>query len=247
MSTAAVVTAAGSGSRLGADVPKALFPLAGRALVAWAVLRVADACDEIVVTAPATHVADIEVALAAVPELAGRPMLVIPGGAERQQSVAVAIEALFAADRTPPDIVLVHDAARAFQDPHVTHAAIAAVRAGADGAIPVLEVVDTLVEAAGATGELGATVDRDGLRAVQTPQVFRAEALRAAHRDHSTAQATDDAQLVRASGCRVVAVDGHESGFKVTRPSDLPLAEHYANELRATELLASELSVEEKP
>ncbi|WP_062213376.1 IspD/TarI family cytidylyltransferase [Demequina oxidasica] len=235
MSVAAVVTAAGSGSRLGADVPKALFPLAGRSLVAWAVLQVADACDDIVVTAPAAHVADVKAALAAVPELAGRPMLVIAGGAERQQSVAAAIDALFADDRTPPDIILVHDAARAFQDSDVTRAAIAAVRAGADGAIPVLEVVDTLVEATGPDGELGATVDRDGLRAVQTPQVFGAEMLHTAHRDFATARATDDAQLVRASGGKVVAVAGHESGFKVTRPSDLPLARHYATELLAKE------------
>jgi len=234
---AAVVTAAGSGSRLGADVPKALVPLSGRALVAWAVVSVADACDEIVVTAPASHVAEVEAALLEVEALTGKPMLVIPGGAERQQSVSAALDVLFAPGRPIPDVVLVHDAARAFQDPAVAQAAINAVKGGADGAIPVLAIVDTLVEAPAPTGELGATVPRESLRAVQTPQVFSGQALRAAHRDQPHAAATDDAQLVRASGGRVVAVEGHEWGFKVTRPSDLPLAEHLAAHLLSKENL----------
>lgn len=247
MSVAAVVTAAGSGSRLGADAPKALVRFSGRALVAWAVLGVADSCDQIVVTAPASHLGEVEAALADVRDLVGRPMLVIPGGAERQQSVAAAIDALFAPTHTPPDIILVHDAARAFQEPAVTRAAIAAVRAGADGAIPILPLVDTLVaatatRAVGGYGLLGETVDRDQLRAVQTPQVFRAAALREAHATHADARATDDAQLVRASAGVVVAVDGHESGVKVTRPSDLPVAEHYAAQLRAAELADKEQS-----
>lgn len=246
MRIAAVVTAAGSGTRLGADVPKALIPLAGRELVAWAAVRIADACDEIIVTAPASHVAEFEAALREVPALTGREVRVVAGGAERQQSVAAALDVLFAPGGVAPDIVLVHDAARAFQDPAVAVAAIDAVRAGADGAVPVLPLVDTLVEARssrdaspavepGSMDELGATVDRDSLRAVQTPQVFRGDVLRSAHRAHADESATDDAQLVRASGGLVVAVDGHEWGFKLTRPSDVPLGEHIAAALIASE------------
>jgi 2-C-methyl-D-erythritol 4-phosphate cytidylyltransferase len=230
---AAVVTAAGSGARLGAGVPKALMIVQGRALVSWAVSRIADACDEIVVTAPAAHIADFEAALAPVADATGKRIDVIAGGAERQQSVAAALGTLFAPGRDAPEIVLVHDAARAFQDPAVGLAAIEAVRAGADGAIPVVSVVDTLVHAPSADGTLGDSADRESLRAVQTPQVFKGSVLHAAHLAHADAAATDDAQLVRASGGRVVAVDGHEWGFKVTRPSDIPLAEYIASELGA--------------
>lgn len=235
MTVAAVVTAAGSGSRLGADVPKALLSLSGRALVAWAVLRVAECCDEIVVTAPADFLEDVAQALASVPPLAGKTMRVIPGGAERQQSVAAALDVLFAPGRQAPEVVLVHDAARAFQPPQVTRAAIDAVERGADGAIPLVSIVDTLVTATADSVEIGENVDRESLRAVQTPQVFRADVLRAAHVALADASATDDAQLVRASGGRVVAVDGHEWGFKVTRPSDVPLAEHLATVLMTQE------------
>ncbi|WP_430868372.1 IspD/TarI family cytidylyltransferase [Demequina aurantiaca] len=235
MRIAAVVTAAGSGSRLGAEFPKALVPLAGRELVVWAVLRIADACDEVVVTAPTSHLAEFEDALRGLPALDGKRIRVISGGAERQQSVSAALDVLFAEGQPAPDVVLVHDAARGFQDPSVTRAAIAAVQDGADGAIPVVPVVDTLVESPSCAGTLGQSVDRDQLRAVQTPQVFAGAALRAAHLAHADASATDDAQLVRASGGRVVAVAGHEWGFKVTLPSDLPLAEHVAQVLLSAE------------
>lgn len=241
MRIAAVVTAAGSGSRLGADVPKALVPLSGRALVAWAVLGIADACDEIVVTAPQSHLAEVTAALASL-ELSHTPVRVIAGGAQRQQSVAAGLEALFDERAPTPDVVLVHDAARAFQAPSVIRSAIAAVIDGAAGAIPLVPVVDTLVSAPDEDGTLGETVDREGLRAVQTPQVFRSEILRAAHLAYAESAATDDAQLVRASGGRVVAVDGHESGFKVTVQADLPLAEYYASQLRGARPPAREQS-----
>lgn len=233
MTTAAVVTAAGSGTRLGATMPKALMPFAGRELVVWAVARLADACDEIIVTAPASHLAECEAALAAAQVPSALRVRVIAGGTERQHSVAAALDVLFEPSRQAPDVVLVHDAARAFQDAAVTRAAIAAVLAGADGAIPVVPVVDTVVTAPGPDGELGDTVDRNGLRAVQTPQVFVGPVLRAAHLAYAGGEATDDAQLVRAAGGRVVAVDGHEWGFKVTFPSDLPLARDIATTLLA--------------
>ena len=235
MRIAAVVTAAGSGLRLGAEVPKALVLFEGRSLVVWAVVRIADACDEILVTAPASHLLQFQEALGGTAALAGKNIRVIAGGETRQHSVALALDVLFEDESAAPAVVLVHDAARAFQDPAVTRAAIAAVVSGADGAIPVVPVVDTLVESPGRDGVLGPTVNRDGLRAVQTPQVFAGSILRAAHLVHADSDASDDAQLVRAAGGTLVAVAGHEWGFKVTLASDIPLARHVAQSLLGQE------------
>lgn len=237
MTVAAVVTAAGQGIRLGSDQPKALVPIGGVAMVAWAVRHIADAVDRIVVTAPAGHRAQVEASLAEVStSLPASAITVIDGGGERQQSVSLAVDALFA-DGSEPEVVLVHDAARPFQPVAVAHAAIAAVRAGAGGAIPVVPVVDTIVTvpadsaaslsalSAGSMSEITDYLRRDVLRAVQTPQAFAGSLLRRAHLDHSGSAATDDAQLVRAAGHSVVTVDGHEWGFKVTVPADLDRAE----------------------
>ncbi|MDE0573704.1 2-C-methyl-D-erythritol 4-phosphate cytidylyltransferase [Demequina sp. B12] len=221
MTVAAVITAAGSGSRLGAEVPKALVPIQGRALVVWATDTVRQVADAIVVTAPASHLDEFRAAL---PDVT-----VVAGGSTRQDSVARGLAAL----PEGSSIVLIHDAARAFQPASVMQTAIDAVRAGADGAVPVVPVVDTLVEvgadnpATASAPELGATVDREGLRAVQTPQVLTVEAALAAHSSGVTG-ATDDAQLAKAAGFTVVEVPGDERGFKVTRPLDVALAVHVA-------------------
>ncbi|MFW2512278.1 IspD/TarI family cytidylyltransferase [Demequina sp. SO4-13] len=237
MTIAAVITAAGSGTRLGArssdgtasrvSVPKALVPIEGKALVAWAALRLTEVVDSVVVTAPAAHLDAMRAALAD----AGVSARVVVGGDTRQASVAAGLAAL---DLDAQDIVLIHDAARAFQEPAVALATIEAVRDGADGAIPVLPVVDTLIRAPGPDGLIGDVVDRDELRIVQTPQTFRAHVAIDAHTGAGGAAArpaTDDATLARARGHRIVAVDGHEWGFKVTRPGDLPLARHIARSL----------------
>lgn len=237
MTVAAVITAAGAGIRLGAyspdgAVPKALVSIEGRALVAWAVLRLGGVAERTVVTAPVAHLDAMRSALAD----AGEGVSVIAGGASRQESVAAGLEAL---QLEPQDIVLIHDAARAFQEPFVARATVDAVRGGADGAIPVLPVVDTLIGAPGPDGGIGDLVDREALRAVQTPQTFRAHVALDAHRhaaaDPHALPATDDATLARARGRRIVAVDGHAHGFKVTRPSDLPLASHLAMAIGADE------------
>ncbi|MEW2375952.1 2-C-methyl-D-erythritol 4-phosphate cytidylyltransferase [Micromonospora sp. DT178] len=214
---AVLVPAAGAGVRLGPGRPKALRLLGGEPLLVHAVRRLAAApsVHTIVVAAPAAEVAAVRDLLAPV-----APVTVVPGGAERQASVAAALAAVPAG----PEIVLVHDAARALTPPDLVESVAAAVRAGHDAVIPVLPVVDTIKEVGADEVVLG-TVDRSALRAVQTPQGFRRAVLTAAHAAAGD-PLTDDAGLVEKQGVPVSCVPGSEYALKVTRPFDLALAEH---------------------
>jgi len=232
VTTAAVIAAAGLGTRLGADQPKALVDVAGQPLVAWALDRIANVAAVVVVAVPPGNEKDFEDALSLVRE--GRPRLearIVAGGESRSESVAAALKALPEKATGHSDVILVHDAARAFMPVEPMEAAIGAIQAGADGAVPVVPLVDTLVASPGEGGALGAAVDRDLIRAAQTPQAFRADALldsyaRAA--EDGDLEATDDAGLVRRYGYRVVATEGHPWGFKVTVEGDLAFAEYVA-------------------
>lgn len=214
---AVLVPAAGAGVRLGPGAPKALRPLAGEPLLVHAVRRIAAApsVHTIVVAAPA---ADVEKVRA----LLGRVALVtvVPGGAQRQASVAAALAAV----PVGPEIVLVHDAARALTPPELMESVAEAVRSGHDAVIPVLPVADTIKEVGAGERVLG-TVDRSALRAVQTPQGFRRSVLTAAHASAGD-PLTDDAGLVEKQGVPVVCVPGSELALKITRPFDLLLAEY---------------------
>lgn len=214
---AVLVPAAGAGVRLGPGAPKALRPLAGEPLLVHAVRRIAAApsVHTIVVAAPAADVHSVRAMLAPV-----APVTVVPGGAERQASVAAALAAVPAG----PEIVLVHDAARALTPPELVESVAEAVRSGHDAVIPVLPVVDTIKEVDAGERVLG-TVDRSALRAVQTPQGFRRSVLAAAHAAAGD-PLTDDAGLVEKQGVPVVCVTGSELALKITRPFDLALAEH---------------------
>ena len=191
---AVLVPAAGAGLRLGPGGPKALRLLAGEPLLVHAIRRVAAAVSvrQIVVAAPA---ADVEAVRALLAPIA--PVTVVAGGAERQESVAIALA------QVAPDvaIVLVHDAARSLTPPTLIESVAAAVRAGAPAVIPVLPVVDTIKEVGPASGGVVAgevvlgTIDRSALRSVQTPQGFRHSVLAAAHQAASDSL-TDDAGLV---------------------------------------------------
>ncbi len=230
MTVAAVLTAAGVGSRLGAGQPKALVPVAGQALVAWALDRLAQVAPLVVITAPADRLDDFHEAVASV--AMGRPALdlrIVAGGDTRQQSVEAGLAAI-ARSRDDITAVLIHDAARAFQPVVAMEAALGAVAAGADGAVPVVPLVDTLVAAPGDDGSLGPGIDRDSFRAAQTPQVFRWDVAIDAHARAAADgfEGTDDASLARKYGYRVVATEGHPWGFKVTTAGDLALAEHVA-------------------
>ena len=213
---AVLVPAAGAGLRLGPGGPKALRLLAGEPLLVHAVRRVAAAPSVrmIVVAAPAAEVEAVRELLAPV-----APVTVVAGGAERQESVSLALAAV-------PDeigIVLVHDAARALTPPQLIESVAAAVRQGHPAVIPVLPVVDTIKEVGPGEVVLG-TVDRGVLRSVQTPQGFRHEVLAAVHAAADDAL-TDDAGLVEKAGLPVTCVPGSDLALKITRPLDLVLAE----------------------
>lgn len=146
----------------------------------------------------------------------------VAGGASRSESVRNGL-AQVPADA---DIVCVHDAARPFASTDLFEQVIAAVRDGADAAIPAVPVTDTIkIVASDGSGTVESTPDRSTLVAVQTPQAFAAVALRRAHElDDGTSTATDDAMLVERAGGVVVVVDGESSNRKITTQDDLEWA-----------------------
>jgi 2-C-methyl-D-erythritol 4-phosphate cytidylyltransferase len=223
---AAILVAAGSGCRMGAGVPKALIPLGGVPLLVWSLRALASSrrVAAIVVVAPPQHLGETDAAVRS----HGVGASVIPGGASRSESVAAGLEAIPA----DAEVVLVHDAARPLLSPDVVDAVLAAIdtAADADGAIAARPVADTLKRADGSEPPaIASTVDRSGLWAAETPQVFWTAALRgavaAARVERRLADATDCASLVEAVGGRVRLVPLAGPNLKVTTPADLALAE----------------------
>lgn len=181
-----------------------------------------------VVAAPPGLETDLRELLAALPAARPEPaattggaaeVFVVPGGAERRESVAAALAAV----PPGPEIILVHDAARALAPSALVAAVAAEIRAGHDAVIPVLPVTDTIAEV-GPAGELRGNPDRANLRAVQTPQGFRREVLEAAHRD-AAGGATDDAGLVAQLGVAVQTIPGSPYAMKITTQHDMAVAE----------------------
>jgi 2-C-methyl-D-erythritol 4-phosphate cytidylyltransferase/2-C-methyl-D-erythritol 2,4-cyclodiphosphate synthase len=206
MRIAAILVAAGSGSRFGADVPKQFLTLGGKPVIRLAAEALAKYVDRLLPVGDAEPIARALKGLSHLPPVAG--------GTTRQDSVRAGLEAL-AAD--PPDIVLVHDAARPVV-PTGTVAALAAALKTAAGAIPAVPVADTLKRVV--DGSITATVPRDGLYRAQTPQAFRFPVLLAAHRSE-VAGATDDASLLEAIGETVAIVPGSEDNIKLTYAGDM--------------------------
>ncbi|MBW1604327.1 2-C-methyl-D-erythritol 4-phosphate cytidylyltransferase [Streptomyces sp. JJ66] len=240
--TAAVIPAAGRGVRLGPGAPKALRALGGTPLLVHAVRAVARAREVglVVVVAPPQAAAEVRHLLdahplPAAPAAQGADVVVVPGGATRQESVRRGLDAL----PGEVEIVLVHDAARPLVPADTVDAVAAAVRAGAPAVVPALPLTDTVKEvepqAAGAPEPVISTPARARLRAVQTPQGFQRAVLAEAHAAFAGAGegATDDAGMVERLGQPVVVVPGHEEAFKVTRPLDLVLAEAVLTRRRA--------------
>ena len=210
----AIVVAAGSGVRLGGEIPKALRPLAGRPLVSWSVAALAAGGVTEVVVVVGDGLNDMFAeALADSPI----PWRLVIGGAIRQESVARGIAALPAGE-----IVLVHDAARPLVPAEVVRGVVDAVRSGAPAAIPVVPMSDTIRQVAD-TGSV--VVDRSGLCAVQTPQGFARVVLVSAHAAATGKDYTDDAAVCEASGYEVVLVPGSREALKITEPYDLAVAE----------------------
>ena len=199
-----VVVGGGSGQRFG--LRKQYEALGDQRVIDWSRRVAAASSDGVVVVVPAED-SDREQA--------------VPGGSSRSASVRAGLDAV------PPEatIVCVHDAARPFATQEIYARVVSAVASGADAAIPGVEVTDTIKVVASA-GDGSAVVvdtpDRATLVAVQTPQAFRASALRAAH--GAGGEATDDAAMIERVGGRVVVVAGEITNRKITVPDDLDWA-----------------------
>jgi 2-C-methyl-D-erythritol 4-phosphate cytidylyltransferase len=207
-----VVVAAGSGRRFGGAKQYEL--LAGRRVVDRSVAVAASVCDGVVVVLPVEatgHDADV-------PEAD----VVVAGGATRADSVRAGLEAV------PDDaaVVLVHDAARPLATIELFRRVVDGVRAGAAAVVPAVPVSDTIREVD------GRVLDRDRLRAVQTPQGFDAAVLRAAHAAGD--DATDDASLAERAGQEVVLVEGETTNLKLTARHDVAAAAAILAERRPT-------------
>jgi len=209
-----VIAAAGSGERLGAGGPKAFVEIAGRPMLSWALeaVRAAEGVDEVVVAGPPgeeERIADLGV-------------VAVAGGEHRSQSVLNALELV-----AGKEIVVVHDAARPLVTPGLVDAVVGELAAEPDaaGVIAAAPVSDTIKEAS-EEGRVERTLDRSRLWSVQTPQAFRADALRdALENAGDLADATDDAMLVEQRGGRVLIHSSPPENLKVTTPFDLRVAE----------------------
>jgi 2-C-methyl-D-erythritol 4-phosphate cytidylyltransferase len=217
VSTAAILVAAGSGERLGAGVPKALVALGDRPMVARAAeaFAVAASIQQIVVVAPAAWVDRLRKDL-------GPDITVVAGGPSRQQSVSAGLDALGGDVR----VVAVHDGARPLVTPALIDRTVAALVPPWDAVAPALAVVDTL-KSVDSRGAVLHTVDRNGLWAVQTPQVSSRAKLERVHARVASGvgAATDDLSLVERAGGRVLLIEGDPINFKITHPEDLAMAQ----------------------
>ncbi|MBI4885259.1 MAG: 2-C-methyl-D-erythritol 4-phosphate cytidylyltransferase [Actinobacteria bacterium] len=215
-----IVVAGGSGTRFGG--PKQFESLGAQRVLDWCVETARATSDGVVVVVPAAD---------AIRERA------TAGGVTRSESVRAGL-AQIPSDAT---IICVHDGARPFASPQLFDRVIAAVAEGADAAVPGTQVADTIKQVDG-NGAVITTPQRAALRAVQTPQAFRSQALRRAH--SSAADATDDAALVEAAGGRVVVVAGEEYNRKITDPDDLRWArQHLARQSPDSEVVGDVMAV----
>jgi len=218
MNVAALIVAAGRGSRAGPGAPKQYRQLAGepvlrRTLSAFAAHPLISSVMAVI------HEDDREAYGLASAGLA-KLLDPCPGGATRQASVRAGLERLAA---SPPDYVLIHDGARPLVSARLVADCISALAEHA-GALAALTVTDTIRRAT-EEGLAGETVDRTGLWRAQTPQAFRFGAILDAHRRASGDNYTDDVAVAAAAGIGVVVVDGDEDNIKITSAEDLRRAE----------------------
>jgi 2-C-methyl-D-erythritol 4-phosphate cytidylyltransferase / 2-C-methyl-D-erythritol 2,4-cyclodiphosphate synthase len=219
MRIAGLIVAAGAGSRAGSTLPKQYLPLLGATILRHAAATLQRHCTD----GRILLVIDPEYRTAAEEALSGLSgMQFAAGGATRTQSVLRGLEAL-AAD--PPDIVLIHDAARPGLPPSVALALVEAIAKGADGAAPVLPVADAL-KRVGADGAILGQSPREGVARVQTPQAFRFAAILQAYRIHAGGAAVDDDLAIAAMAeLKLRTVPGAHSLMKATYPDDFAALE----------------------
>lgn len=210
MTIAALIVAAGRGTRAGGAVPKQWQQLGGKAVARWTLERFAH-LDHLILVVNTDDMALAKTVCK------GLPVTLVTGGADRAASVRAGLEALVAA---APDLVLIHDVARPCVDRPVIDAVIKAL-ANADAAAPALPVTDALWT--GAQNQVSGTRDRTGLFRAQTPQGFRFGPILAAHRAHSGG-AADDVAVARDAGIAVVITEGDERNLKITGPGDFARA-----------------------
>lgn len=237
-----VLLAGGSGQRFGSL--KQFDSLAGARVIDRAARTAAAACDGVVAVLPAASLATADGTVVAA-------TAVVAGGDSRSESVRAGLAAIPA----KATVILVHDAARPLASVELFERVIAAVRADAPAVVPAVRVVDTIrsvgpiapssasadsasADSASADSAdsavvgVSAVVDRDQLRAVQTPQGFRADLLRRAY--EGDGQATDDAGLVEALGQPIILIEGERSNLKLTETADRIIAEALLASLQST-------------
>lgn len=214
----AIVVAAGAGTRLQADRPKALLPLQEKPLVRRAVQSMTEAgADPVVVVIPPDHRDDFRTALAGC-----RVTELVEGGHERTHSVRNGLNAIQSEPAVArPEHLLIHDAARPLVPPSVTERVVGALRAGAVAVVPVISVTDTIRQVTEA-GSL--PVDRRLLRSVQTPQGFNLGVVTQAYQRIGDEVITDDAGVCERAGHPVTLVDGSAASLKITHRTDLATA-----------------------
>lgn len=212
---AVLIVAAGKGERSGRAKPKQFEVLQGKSMLARSAAAFSGLPPQNTVIRVVIGPGQDTLYAAALPDGAAS----ITGGARRQDSVRLGLEAL-AADA--PDFVLIHDAARPLVSRRVIANVVTALEAGASGAVPMLAVADTLRRQ---DGDGWTTMPRDNLYRAQTPQGFRFADILAAHRAHAARDVTDDVEIAALAGIKVEAVAGEETNLKVTTEKDFTLAE----------------------
>ena len=210
---AAIIAAAGSGLRFGADLPKALIQLGDKTLIEHAVAAISSTVDEVIVTAPASHVTQFK-------SLLGDAVTVVVGGQTRSESIRAGLAAVSA----DTQYVLIHDAARALATTELTNRVLSALQDGEVAVIPGVPQVDT-IKNVDVDGYVVSTPNRAELRNIQTPQGFELSALKKSHA--ANGEGTDDAALVESAGFKVLVIAGEERALKITTPADLATAYNF--------------------
>lgn len=225
--TGVIIVAGGSGRRMGGALPKQFMMLDNEPILARSINRIHEALPaaEIVVVLPKEHV-ELWKNIAARFDVARHKIAL--GGKERFHSVKNGLAALSEGIRT----IAIHDAVR----PLASKKLIIKLLLAAEKSVAVIPAVAPIDSYRIVEGDDSRIIDRSALRMVQTPQVFHAEALRAAYEQPFSSTFTDDASVMEAAGHKVTLVEGERENIKITTPSDMLIAEAIINAESETQL-----------